>query len=247
MACAKLSPPSEIRLQKFLASAGLGSRRACERLIGLGVVAVDGRVVTDQGVKINPSRQSVMVEGCPVTVDAHVYWLLYKPTGYICTCDDPDQRATFRDLLPSDAPRLFPVGRLDRDSEGLLLLTNDGEWAQHIQHPRYVVEKEYLVWTDRALPITATRQLRQGVEDRGETLRVKSLRREPRKMATGACYRVVLTEGRNRHIRRLFSAVAVQVTRLRRVRVGSIKLGGLRPGQYRVLTATEVAALRVSR
>ncbi len=242
MACAKPSRPSDIRLQKFLASCGLGSRRACEQLIAAGRVAVDGQVVTTQGVRIDPARATVMLDGKPVAPQRFVYGLLNKPRGYICTCRDPERRDTILVLLPPGMPRLFPVGRLDCNSEGLLLLTNDGDWAQHIQHPRYVVEKEYQVWTDRALQPAETRRLRNGVTDDGECLRVSKIRRG-RAMPNGACYHLALIEGRNRHIRRLLAAIGVRVTRLRRIRVGPVTLGTLAVGAYRPLTAREIAAL----
>lgn len=242
MDSAKPSRPFDVRLQKYLAACGFGSRRACEKLIEQGVVAVDGEVVRRQGVSIEPDQQVVTVRGERTRPQTLVYIVLNKPTGVLCTSQDPTDRATFHDLLPPDLPRIFSVGRLDRDSEGLLLITNDGEWANRLLHPRHHVLKTYTVWTDRALSSSEIEQMRKGVASEGETLRARSIQTLSRPRQ-GARYKMVLGEGRNRHIRRMIGVFDVNVTRLRRTRIGRLELGALRPGQWRYLTQSEVEAL----
>lgn len=242
MACEKPSRPSDLRLQKYLAACGLGSRRACERIIDQGWVAVDGTIVRQQGVTIDPANQVVTVRGRPVVPQSFVYLVLNKPAGYLCTSHDPARRSTFLDLLPADLPRIFSVGRLDRDSEGLLLVTNDGDWANRLQHPRHHVTKTYTVWTESALPPKAIQRILAGVDDEGETLRALTVRRLPAPQQGGR-YEMTLGEGRNRHIRRMVAAVGGKVTRLRRTRIGPLGLKGLPPGAWRHLTAGEVTAL----
>jgi 23S rRNA pseudouridine2605 synthase len=235
-----------VRLQKFLASCGLGSRRACEQLIARGGVRVDGATVTQQGVTIDPDRQHVTVDGRPVRPDPPCYLALNKPVGILCTSSDPEGRDTFHRLLPPGLPRVFSVGRLDRDSEGLLLLTNDGDWANRLLHPRHHVLKTYHVLTPGPLTVVQTQRCLEGVLDEGELLRVVSIERAgPSKQGTR--YTVVLGEGRNRHIRRLFAALGVRVLRLRRVQIGNLRLGALPRGASRPLTAREVRLLDPAR
>ncbi len=242
MACAKPSRPFDVRLQKYLAACGFGSRRACERLIEQGVVAVDEERVQRQGVTIDPAQNVVTVRGQVARPQSFVYVALYKPVGLLCTSRDPAGRATFHDLLPDDLPRVFSVGRLDRDSEGLLLATNDGEWANLLQHPRHHITKTYTVWTDRALAPKEIEQILAGVSEDVDVLRALSVRRLPAPRQGGR-YEIVLGEGRNRHIRRMIGALDANVTRLRRTRIGNLGIKGLRPGQWRYLTAEEVAGL----
>lgn len=242
MACGKPSHPSDLRLQKYLAACGLGSRRACERLIDQGSVTVDGEVIRQQGVTIDPSKQVVAVWGRTVTPQFSVYIVLNKPAGFLCTSRDTARRSTFLELLPDDLPRVFSVGRLDRDSEGLLLVTNDGEWANVLQHPRHHVKKTYTVWTEPGLSPAAIGKMLEGVRDKGEILRALAVRRLPAP-PQGGRYEMTLGEGRNRHIRRMVAAVGGHVTRLRRTRIGPLGLKGLQPGAWRHLTAEEVQAL----
>jgi 23S rRNA pseudouridine2605 synthase len=233
--------PAE-RLQKLLAAAGVASRRRSEVLITSGRVQVDGQVVTTLGTRADPRWQRIAVDGRPLHFAATAqYVLLYKPVGYVTTASDPQGRATVFDLLPP-GPRLFPVGRLDRDSEGLLLLTDDGDLAYRMTHPRFGLEKEYHVWT--AWPQTGQlRKLAAGVplED-GMTAPARV--GEVSRGADGAIISLVLHEGRNRQVRRMLAVVGLPVYRLVRVRLGPLHLGRLTPGDWRTLDGSEVAWLR---
>jgi 23S rRNA pseudouridine2605 synthase len=232
--------PAE-RLQKLLAAAGVASRRHSETLITSGRVRVDGQVVTALGTRVDPQHQQIAVDGRLVRFATPEYIVLNKPAGYVTTAFDPQGRPTVFDLLPP-GPRLFSAGRLDRDSEGLLLLTNDGEIAFRMTHPRFGLEKEYHVWTD--LPqADQLRRLAAGVFlDDGWTapaaVRTLSQGRD------GAVIAVVLHEGRNRQVRRMLSAVGLPVYRLLRARLGPIHLGRLAAGTWRTLDGEEVAWLR---
>lgn len=243
MVSGKPSRPPEVRLQKYLASCGLGSRRGCEQLIIEGRVSLDGRIVTEMGTLCNPETQSILVDGRSVSPDPFCYYLLNKPTGILCTSDDPAGRTTFLSLLPKDLPRVYTVGRLDRDSEGLLLITNDGELAHRLMHPRYEVHKTYHVWVDRELTRDEVQRALAGVWDGGERLAVVSIQPLP-SPRHALKYEIVLGEGRNRHIRRLMQALRLRVIRLRRVSLGPLALGALREGKYRVLTQKEIGALQ---
>ncbi len=232
-----------MRLQKYLASCGLGSRRACEQVIADGAVAVDGKAITEQGVSIDPDHQTVTVHGRAVRPDTHCYILLNKPAGYVCTSSDPEGRDTFHALLPPNLPRVFSVGRLDQYSEGLLLVTNDGELTNRLTHPRHEVLKTYQALVERPLTADELSSMHRGIKDRNDLLRVKTIQWVKTTRA-GAHYEIVLGEGRNRHIRRMFEAVSVRVLRLRRVRMGPLTLGALKPGAYRRLSAAEVQRLK---
>jgi 23S rRNA pseudouridine2605 synthase len=232
----------EERLQRALARAGLGSRRACEELIVAGRVKVDGRLAT-LGDRVDPERSVVELDGHPVNVDPNVRYLaLHKPAGVVTTMRDPGGRPTVRDLLPGDGPRVFPVGRLDRDTEGLLLLTNDGELANRLTHPRYGVEKEYLAEVAGRPSPRHVRTLLGGVElddGRARAARARIVDARPDR----GQLRIVMTEGRKREVRRLLAAAGLPVTRLVRLRVGPVSLGTLPPGEHRELTVAEVRGL----
>lgn len=233
--------PAE-RLQKLLAAAGVASRRHSETLITSGRVRVDGQVVTTLGTRADPLRQRIEVDGHLLrfaTPDQYI--VLYKPAGYVTTASDPQGRPTVLDLLPP-GPRLFSAGRLDRDSEGLLLLTNDGEIAYRMTHPRFGLEKEYHVWTALPQP-DQVRLLATGVRlDDGLT--APAAVHEISRGRDGAIIAIVLHEGRNRQVRRMLSAVGLPVYRLLRVRLGSIHLNRLAAGAWRTLDGEEVAWLR---
>lgn len=248
MGAARDLPPSPLpkskgeRLQKVLARAGVASRRHAEALIAAGRVEVNGRIVTELGTRVDPARDRITVDGRVVRPrDRPVYLALYKPLGYLTTARDPEGRRTVMSLAP-DRPGLFPLGRLDADSEGLLLLTTDGAWAQHVSHPRYGCTKEYVVEAAEVPTAHTLERLRRPLlldtGDRTSGAEVEVVR------ASGdtAILRVVLHEGRNRQIRRMLDQVGHPVIRLRRVRVGAVRLGTLRPGEWRYLTPAEVAA-----
>jgi 23S rRNA pseudouridine2605 synthase len=230
------------RLQKLLSAAGVASRRRGEELISGGRVRVDGQVVTTLGARADPLVQRIEVDGRPLRFTAAAQCVvLHKPAGYVTTAADPQGRPTVFDLLPP-GPRLFSVGRLDRDSEGLLLLTNDGDLAYRMTHPRFGLEKEYQVWTTWPDP-GQLRELAEGVPlDDGPTApaRVRELSRGP----GGAIISLLLHEGRNRQVRRMLAAVGLPVHRLLRVRFGPLELGTLPSGAWHTLDREEVAWLR---
>jgi 23S rRNA pseudouridine2605 synthase len=230
------------RLQRSLARAGFGSRRACEQLIVEGRVRLDGRVAS-LGDKVDPSTSSVMVDGLRVNLDPDVrHYALHKPVGVVTTMRDPQGRPDIRSYLPREGPRVFPVGRLDRDSEGLLLLTNDGALANLVTHPRHGIEKEYLVEVDGEPTARRLSRLRHGIELEDGPARASSVRVVGSSKGRAAL-RVVMTEGRKREVRRMLAAVGLPVTRLVRVRVGPVRLGKLAPGELRPLGRDEVQAL----
>jgi 23S rRNA pseudouridine2605 synthase len=231
------------RLQRLLARAGYGSRRSCEELIVEGRVTLNGIVAT-LGDRADPVEDEVRVDGLGVNLDPNVkYFAFHKPAGVVTTMRDPQGRIDIRGFLPEEGPRVFPVGRLDRDTEGLLLLTNDGDLANALTHPRFGVEKEYLAEVEGVPTPKHAAQLRRGVELEDGQARAKSARVAGRSGDRGAV-RLVMTEGRKREVRRLLAAVGLPVTRLVRVRVGAVRLGRLPPGERRELTHDEVIALR---
>ncbi|MDA0202893.1 MAG: pseudouridine synthase [Actinobacteria bacterium] len=226
------------RLQKVLAALGFGSRRACEVLIAEGRVVVNGTVVV-LGARVQPETDQVTVDGAPVGVrPGLVHYLVNKPRGVVTTASDPQGRPTVVELVP-DEPRVFPVGRLDLDTEGLILLTNDGTLANAIAHPSTGVEKEYLVEVHggRVSP-SGLRHLREGVElEDGRTAPARVTQPSP------GVLRITIHEGRNRQVRRMCSAVGHEVRRLVRVRIGPISDRRLAPGDWRELLSDEVIAL----
>lgn len=233
----------EERLQKLMAQAGLGSRRACEVLISAGRVTVNGRVA-GLGDKADPQRDRILVDGQPLKLpDAPVYIALYKPRGVLSAVTSPDPRPTVRDLV--DFPgHLYPVGRLDVDSEGLILLTSDGELANRLTHPRYGHEKEYRVLVARRPDEAQLEAWRRGVvlEDGYRTAPAEV--RLDGYFGKGAWLRVVLREGRKRQIREMGAQIGLPVVKIIRVRIGSLRLGNLKPREWRHLTEDEVAALK---
>ena len=225
------------RLQKVLAAAGVGSRRACEELIDAGRVLVDGEVA-HLGQRVDPDAVQVTLDGVPISVrPGLVYYLLNKPAGVVTTASDPQGRPTVIDLVPPD-PRVFSVGRLDTDTEGLLILTNDGDLAHRLSHPSFGIEKEYLAEVEGTPSAGALHRLRTGValED-GVTAPARASRVPPRGL------RLVIHEGRNRQVRRMCAAVGHPVVRLVRTRIGPLADRRLAPGQWRPLTTAEVRAL----
>jgi 23S rRNA pseudouridine2605 synthase len=225
-----------------MARAGVASRRASEEMIAAGRVAVNGETAV-LGQRVDPASDRVELDGVPLVVDdTLVFWLLNKPPGYVTTARDPQGRATVFDLVPAE-PRVFTVGRLDRDSEGLLILTNDGELAQLLTHPRHHVEKEYFVEVEGVPKPNALRTLREGVDlDDGRTLPARVRLVQSSDHGTSAL-EIVVREGRKRMVRRMCSAVGHPVLRLVRTRIGPLRDPALAPGTWRTLTAKEVRKL----
>jgi 23S rRNA pseudouridine2605 synthase len=233
------------RLQKILSQAGIASRREAEGIITAGRVAVNGAVVTELGTKADPEKDRITVDGRPVSpAVVKVYILLYKPTGYMTTLKDPEGRPVVTDLLKGIKERVYPVGRLDYNTEGLLLLTNDGAWANRLAHPRHEVEKEYLVKVRGKASPEQLRRLAAGVElEEGKTAPAKVA--PIHESEKNSWLSITIHEGRYRQVRRMCEAVSLSVVRLKRSRYGFLDLGELKPGEYRLLTVAEAERLRV--
>jgi 23S rRNA pseudouridine2605 synthase len=236
------------RLQKYLARCGVASRRHAEELIASGAVAVNGRVVRELGTRIQPGRDEVRVEGRAVRPsDERLYVLLNKPANVVTTASDTHGRRTVLDLLPDvwRAERVYPVGRLDRDTAGLLLLTNDGDLALRLTHPRYALPKEYRALVAGRPSAEAIARLKRGIFLPGEVRATAPARVWVERPAGHDTWMgVELHEGRNRQVRRMFEAVGHPVLDLTRIRVGPLTLVGLAPGASRLLSPRELAALR---
>jgi 23S rRNA pseudouridine2605 synthase len=233
----------EERLQKILARAGHGSRRACEELISAGRVSVNGRVAV-LGTKADPSRDKIVVDGKPLAAaEEFTYVMIYKPRGVVSTVSAPDPRPAVRDLVPLPGT-LYPVGRLDVDSEGLLLLTNDGELANRLTHPRYEHEKEYRVLVARHPDVQQLDTWRRGLvlEDGFQTQPAEVF--VTGKQGKGSWLKVVMKEGHKRQIRETGKTLGLPVVKIIRVRMGSLRLGNLKPRQWRHLTPEEVKSLK---
>ncbi|MEO2107285.1 MAG: pseudouridine synthase [Actinomycetota bacterium] len=232
--------PAE-RLQKVLAHAGQGSRRVCEGLIAEGRISVNGRTAT-LGDKADPKVDVIAIDGERIHVNTDLVYLLFnKPAGVVTTANDPEGRPTVIDYVPAN-PRVFPVGRLDQDTTGLLLLTNDGELANRVTHPRYEIEKTYMVQIRGPVSRKHLHQLLNGVElDDGPA----KARKANLKIAdqTRSLLEIVIAEGRNREVRRMMKAVGLELEQLVRVRIGPIHLGDIGPGKVRPLNGKEVREL----
>jgi len=229
-----------MRLNRFLAAAGVGSRRQCDELIAAGRVSINGRVCTNFSAQPN-ERDHVKIDRKLVHLESAMTIALHKPAGFVSTRSDPHARDTIFDLLPPKFPRLFNIGRLDAQSEGLLLLTNDGDFAQQLTHPRFKIEKEYEVTLDRRWDSVHAQELLRGIfldGQRAQIARLQSI--GPTRV------RVVLRQGINQQIRRMFYAVGYEVKRLVRVRIGNLRLGDLPRGHWRALSKSELNALNQS-
>lgn len=231
----------EERVQKILAAAGFGSRRACEKYIQAGRVRVNGNIVS-LGAKADPAKDRITLDDQPVAVEEHLYVMLNKPREVVSSLNPQGDRKTVRDLVPL-AGRLYPVGRLDADSEGLVLLTNDGELTNQLTHPRYGHTKEYEVLVDGYPKQEQLRTWQRGVVLDGEwtsSAQVKIIR----KGASGTWLNVIMREGKKHQIRRTAQAVGLRVKRLVRTRIGSLRLGNLKSGEWRELKQSEIEALK---
>jgi pseudouridine synthase len=239
------------RLSRFLAHASIASRRHAEELISAGRVQVNGVTVTTQGTRINPDTDTVLVDNKPVrTTSKHVYLLLHKPIGYVTTAHDPQGRPTVLDLLPAElrALRVYPVGRLDIDSGGLLLLTNDGDFALHLTHPRYSMQKRYQALVQGCPSESSLIALCGGVtitEDKGRSYKTAAAQVSLLRKAGPDCWlSLTIHEGRKRQVRRMLAAVGHPVLELSRVGIGPIELGDMPVGKWRYLTSEEVKLLQ---
>lgn len=238
-------PPNSVRLQKILASAGIASRRAAEDLLRAGRVAVNGETA-HLGQSADPARDVVTVDGVPVEREPFAYWLLHKPRGAITTVRDPEGRRTVMDLLPAPArqQRLFPVGRLDRDTEGLVLLTNDGALAHALLHPSHETEREYRVTVEGRVPPADLRRLAEGIVlEEGRTAPARAGRARYHPETDTSRFTLTLIEGRKRQIRRACAQLGHPVVRLVRVRMGPLRLGRLARGAARLASGEERRAL----
>ncbi len=231
-----------VRLQKFLADAGVASRRAGERFILDGRVAVNGQTVRLLGSKVDAARDQVTVDGRIVRAKKLIYAALNKPPGCVCSRKDELNRPTIYELLPREWDTVQSVGRLDYNSEGLIFLTNDGQFALRLTHPRYGIRKKYLATVEGEVTPAMLELFKRGIFHEGERLKALSAR-----MVSGSRARSVveleLGEGKNREVRRLFESQAVTVKKLQRTQIGKIKLGELKPGKWRTLNAVEIKTL----
>jgi 23S rRNA pseudouridine2605 synthase len=235
----------EERLHKFMARCGVASRRACEQIISEGRVRVNGQVAVEMGMAVDPDADRVSVDGQPIRPPRLVYYVLNKPRHVVCTNSDPAGRTRAVDLIEGVPARVYPVGRLDADSTGLLLLTNDGELANRLTHPRFGVPKTYLVEVDGKFTGADVQRMLDGVwlsEGKARASRVKIVQRGH----TRSLIEVTLREGRNREVRRVLARLGHKARRLTRISFGSLRLAGLKIGRFRKLTGQEVAALRAS-
>jgi 23S rRNA pseudouridine2605 synthase len=230
-----------VRLNRFLAAAGVGSRRHCDELIAAGHVTINGRICTNFSAQPAP-RDHVKVDGKLIHVDPPLTIALHKPAGFVSTRNDRHTGDTIFDLLPGKFPRVFNIGRLDAQSEGLLLLTNDGELAQRLTHPRYKIDKEYEVTLDRPWDPAFAPKLERGIFLDGQRAKIARLR-----SVAPTRLRVVLRQGINRQIRRMFYEIGYEVKRLVRIRIGSLRLGDLPRGHWCALTNRDVENLRSKR
>lgn len=231
------------RLNKFLAHAGVGSRRFCDQLIAAGRVKVDGVKVTELGLKIDPAKHQIAVDDTPVRAEKLVYWAVNKPVGHLCTNHDPAGRPRAVDLLPHVEQRVYTVGRLDEGSSGLLLMTNDGDLAQGLMHPRYGVPKTYHVLVAGKPTDDDLQKLLDGVWLSDGKVKAKSAK-FLKPQGNGTWLRVVLTEGKNREIRRMLAKLNHKVMQLRRVAIGPVKLDKLPKGKARRITVEELKGLQ---
>jgi 23S rRNA pseudouridine2605 synthase len=231
-----------VRLQKLLAEAGVASRRASEEVILAGRVSVNGETVQELGAKVDPVRDKVTVDGKPVKARRKLYLALHKPRGLVCSRKDEFERPTIYDLLPKEWAHLHSVGRLDFNSEGLIFLTNDGEFGLRLTHPRYGVHKKYVATVEGRVAPEMLQRFTDGLWYQGEKFKAEQAR-----LVSGSQSQSVveldLAEGKYREVRRLFESQGRSVKRLIRVQIGKIKLGELRPGKWRTLTGPEIKSL----
>jgi 23S rRNA pseudouridine2605 synthase len=235
------------RLQKILAQAGAGSRRTAELYISEGRVTIDGQVVTDMGVKVDPAQHDICLNGRPIRPAAEkIHILLHKPVGYVTTLSDPQGRPIVTALLAGIGARVFPVGRLDLDTSGALLLTNDGDLAQRILHPSFEISKTYVALVAGRPAAADLERLAAGIELEGRRTspaRIRLLKQTPR----NAEVEIIIHEGRKRQVRKMFAAIGHRVQALKRIAYGNLKLGTVPEGKFRILTARDIEKIFAGR
>ncbi|MDR2896204.1 MAG: rRNA pseudouridine synthase [Propionibacteriaceae bacterium] len=232
-----------VRLQKVIAQAGLASRREAEEMIADGRVEVNGQLVTEQGRRVDPVVDVIRLDGSRIPPQRnHVYLALNKPRGVVSTMEDPQGRLTLTDFLPRKSGRLFHVGRLDTPTEGLIVLTNDGDFAQRLSHPSFEIDKQYMVEVEGEVENAVLKRLTRGVVLDDGPIKPDKIRLVSRSGAK-ALIEVTIHSGRNRIVRRMFEAVGLPIRRLARTRIGPIRLGNLPSGETRELTSNEIGAL----
>jgi 23S rRNA pseudouridine2605 synthase len=233
------------RLNKVLAHAGVGSRRRCDELIATGRVAVDGHAVRELGTRVDPETQAITVDGEPIREERHVYWLVNKPRGFLSTNRDPGRRPRVIDLVPHISQRVYTVGRLDESSEGAVLLTNDGDLAFALMHPRFGVPKTYLAQVVGRPTPEDLQRLTKGIWLSDGRVKVAGIKRL-KTQGESTWLRITLREGKNREIRRMLASLEHKVLTLKRLAIGPVQLGNLRRGKSRRLSGEEVQSLRGS-
>jgi 23S rRNA pseudouridine2605 synthase len=231
-----------VRLQKYLADAGVASRRAGEQIILARRVTVNGQTVAELGTRVDPVHDKVSVDGKPVRAKRKIYVALHKPPGLVCSRKDEFDRATIYSLLPKEWEHLHSVGRLDYQSEGLIFLTNDGEFSLHLTHPRYGVCKKYIATVEGRVAAETLGQFTRGLQYQGDQLKAEKAWLISASNAQSVV-ELELTQGKYREVRRLFESQSISVKRLQRVQIGKIKLGELRLGKWRTLTEPEIKSL----
>ena len=235
-------PVPSMRLQRYLAQCGLGSRRECEELITDGRVAIDGKVVIKLGTNVKPTEQAVTLDGEKLKLERKKYYLLNKPPGFLCTKKDPQGRRTIFDLFPDDGPRLFCVGRLDENTTGLLIVTNDGNLSQKLAHPRYRIHRLYRAQIAGHPDREIFNQLKDGLFFREGKFKVHDIR-PVKKQGQSTWVEITMTEGQNREIRRLLARTGHKVMKLERIGFGPVRLGRVPMGQFRDLRRDELGKL----
>ena len=238
-----------MRINKFLAHAGLGSRRSCEQLVLESKIRVNGKIIKDLATNIDPQNDIVEYKNQKLRLSSNkIYLMLNKPVGYLVTAADPFERQTVFDLLPEFKEHIFPIGRLDKNSEGLLLLSNDGNFAQKITHPSKKLPKTYLVKAKGRIYFRQLRDLREGVQlEDGKTIPAKVFIKSFNKAQNMTKLRMIIYEGRNRQIRRMLKAVESSVIELKRVQIGEINIGKMPKGEWRYLKEKEVRSITKER
>lgn len=235
------------RLNKIISESGIASRRQADKLIADGEVTINGKRVYELGIKVDPSKDRIFVSGKPLkVVHSKIYIALHKPQGVLTTMDDPLGRPTIAQFVEQMPVKVYPVGRLDWDSEGLLILTNDGEFAQKITHPKHEVTKTYLVKLERDPNQDQVRRLLRGVTIMGGKVTAKSLVRVPRGKSEHPWYKIIITEGKNRQIRQMFEKINNDVLKLQRIAIGTLKLGKLKRGEWEILEAGDLKKLFIA-